>query len=160
MNKIKSYLTIILLILTGVSCSKEERNESDSNAILKFGWFASSTCSGDCGQIYKMKDGKMFRDIDYNQIEGDVFVGNFQEMENVDYKNYVELFNLPSEIYNEPNGYLECSGCLEVDSGGFYIEYESSTMHKSWRFRNAQYPTYIESYRSLLLSKIEELNSF
>ncbi|MEC3906856.1 hypothetical protein VOI54_07485 [Tamlana sp. 2201CG12-4] len=160
MKFVKKNIVCILLVFICAACSNDgDETPTDKNIMLTFGWFADSKCSGGCGQIYKIEAGKIFKDIDYNYPEGDVFEGNFQEVKDVDYQDYKALLNLPKEIFNQPNGYLECTGCLEVDSGGFYIEYQSESMHKSWRIRNAQYPPYMESYRALILNKLEKLNS-
>ena len=81
-------------------------------------------------------------------------------MNNANYQDFESLITeLPDEIFNEPNGYLDCTDCTN-ENGGLYLEYQDNDgFHKSWRFRNAIYPDYMESYRSLLIDKLAELNS-
>lgn len=151
-------VTFILLIICNISCSKDEDNKPQGT--LVFGWFADSSCSGSCADIYKIKDGKVYKDIDYNFPETNFFTGNFQELVGVNYKNYqVLLSELPEAIFNEPDGYLGCPECTN-DWGGFYLEFLGDDgFHRTWRIRNAIYPDYIKNYRSLLLDKLAELNS-
>ncbi|MBD0831589.1 hypothetical protein [Aestuariibaculum sediminum] len=81
-------------------------------------------------------------------------------MNNANYKDYKSLITEPpEEIFDEPNGFLNCTDCTNAN-GGFYLEYKANNgFHKSWKFRNAIYPDYIENYSSFLLDKIAELNS-
>lgn len=143
-------------------CSSDDDNENNERTgTLIFGWFADSSCSGDCATMYKLDSEHIYKDIDFNYPENTFFEGNFQVVSNQNYQDYEVLISqLPDEIFNEPNGYLDCTNCTNAD-GGFYLEYEDSDgFHKSWRFRNAVYPKYTENYRSLLLDKLAELNSF
>ncbi|MBP0903480.1 hypothetical protein ACFSKN_01140 [Mariniflexile gromovii] len=151
-------ITLILLLLIGVSCSKEEN--TSRKGILIFGWFADSSCGGDCADIYMIENGKIYKDIDHNFPETNFFEGNFQELTNANYQDYKVLMDkLPKEIFDEPDGYLDCSECTN-DWGGFYLEFKGDDgFHKTWRIRNALYPDYIKNYRSLLLDKLAELNS-
>ncbi|WP_431157811.1 hypothetical protein [Winogradskyella poriferorum] len=162
MKKLNFILTLFL-ILTLFSCSSEDDNTNKGtqrDGTLIFGWFADSSCSGDCSTIYKLDTGNVFRDIDYNYPETTFFVGNFQLMDNAYYQDFESLITeLPEDIFNEPNGYLDCPNCTN-ENGGLYLEYQDDNgFHKSWRFRNAIYPDYMESYRSLLIDKLAELNS-
>ena len=153
---IRKNFTIVFLVLIFASCNSEE---TPQNRELIFGWFADSSCSGDCAQIYKIDNEKVFKDIDFNYPKGNYFTGNFKEMSTVSYDELLVLFDqLPDELIDEPNGYLDCTDCSD-GQGGFYLEYKTDKIHKSWKFRNAQYPTYLENFRSLLLDKIELLNS-
>lgn len=150
---------ILLLVLTFFACD----SESDDAAIkgtLIFGWFADASCSGDCAKIYKIDNGNVYRDIDYNYPENTFFTGNFQLMTNANYQNFKTLIaELPSEILNEPNGYVGCDTCTNAN-GGLYIEYITEDgFHKSWRIHNAIFSSYLENYRSLIIDKLEELNS-
>lgn len=148
-----------ILIISG--CSSDDSNESNQrNGTLIFGWFADSSCSGDCSTIYKISSENIYKDVDYNYPENTFFNGNFQIMSNVNYRDYESLITeLPEQIFDEPNGFLDCADCTN-ENGGFYLEYQDNDgLHKSWRFRNAIYPDYIENYRSLLLDKLAELNS-
>lgn len=151
---------LIFIVLLIFGCASDEGLDDKKNVTLIFGWFSSSNCDGDCADIYKISNGKIFKDITHTSPDDNYFEGNFQEVASVNYDNYKALLNLPREIFNAPNGYLDCEDCIEVDSGGFYLEYISDDNHKLWRIRNAQYPSYIKNYRSLLLNKIAELNSF
>lgn len=153
-------LSILLLLCFCYSCSSDDSvNEAEQDQILIFGWFADASCNGDCSSIYKLEEGKVYRDVDYNDPTDGPFQGNFQEMPNANFQDYVALINqLPNEIFSEPNGYLDCSDCTD-DLGGLYIEYKVNNQTKMWRFRNAQFPDYIESYRSLLIDDLAELNS-
>ena len=156
MGLIRNSFTIVLFILIFVSCNSDD---TPQNRELIFGWFADSSCSGDCAQIYKIGNEKVFKDIDFNYPKGNYFTGNFKEMSTVSYDELLVLLDhLPDELLDEPNGYLDCTDCSD-EQGGFYLEYKTDKTHKSWRFRNAQYPTYLESFRSLLLDKIAFLNS-
>lgn len=159
----KLNLILSLLVLFSISgCNSEDDNVTteEENGILVFGWFADSSCSGDCSNIYKIENGKIYKDIDYNYPENTFFEGNFRLMTNADYKDYEALIiELPNEIFNEPNGYLDCTDCTNAN-GGFYLEFQNEEgFHKSWRFRNALYPNYMKNHRSLLLNKLAELNS-
>lgn len=158
---IKKYLGVLLLIITSFSCGSDDSNNEDiqQNSTLIFGWFADSSCSGDCSQIYKITNDKIFRDLDIEYPEDNYFEGNFQEITTVNYQDYSTLISqLPNEIFNEPHGYLDCPECSN-ELGGLYLEYEDGETHKTWRIRNAQFPSYIDSYRTLLLDKLAELNS-
>jgi hypothetical protein len=161
MKKLNFILCLILLLIL-FGCNSDDDNENTHvNGTLIFGWFAGSTiCSGDCSTIYKIDSENIYKDIDYNYPENTFFEGNFQLMNNTNYQDFKSLITeLPNEIFNEPNGYLDCTDCTN-ENGGFYLEYQGNDgFHKSWRFRNAIYPDYIESYRSLLLDKLAELNS-
>lgn len=161
MNFILSLLGILILY----GCNPGDDNvptdeKIKRNGKLIFGWFSDSNCAGDCSDIYKIDNGKIYKDIDNNYPENTFFGGNFQLMTNVDFQNYeVLLVELPNEIFDEPNGYLDCSECTNAD-GGFYLEFKNDDgFHNSWRFRNALYPDYMENYRSLLISKLAEFNS-
>ena len=162
MKKLNLILSLsIILILSGCSSDDDNGNGSTQrNGTLIFGWFADSSCSGDCSTIYKIDTENVYRDIDYNYPENTFFDGNFQIMNNANHQDFETLITeLPNEIFNEPNGYLDCTDCTN-ENGGFYLEYQDDDgFHKSWRFRNAIYPDYIESYRSLLLDKLAELNN-
>ncbi len=141
MKKLNFILSLLLiLILSG--CNSDDEN-TQRNGTLIFGWFADSSCSGNCSTIYKIDTENVYKDIDYNYPENTFFDGNFQLMTNANHQDFKTLITaLPNE------------------NGGFYLEYQDNNgFHKSWRFRNAIYPDYIESYRSLLLDKLEELNS-
>jgi len=156
MGLIRKSFVVIILISIFFSCSSDD---TPQNRVLIFGWYADSLCGGDCSQIYKIDSEKVFKDIDFNYPEGNYFEGNFKEITTANYKDIVVLLDqLPEELLSEPNGYLDCSDCTD-ERGGFYLEYSTDRIHKTWRFRNAQYPSYIENYRSLLLDKIAELNS-
>lgn len=152
--------TILFTLLICYSCSNDDSTiETNQDVVLVFGWFADGLCSGDCTSIYKLEDGNVYRDIDYNDLSGDSFQGNFQEMSNTSFQDYVGLINqLPSSIFSEPNGYLGCSDCTD-DLGGLYVEYKTNNETQTWRIRNGQSPEYISSYRSLLIDKLAELNS-
>ena len=162
MKKLKLIISLsLVLILSG--CNSEDDNgngNTQRNGILIFGLFADSSCLGNCSTIYKIDTKNIYRDIDYNYPENTFFEGNFQLMNNVNHQDYESLISeLPNEIFNEPNGYLDCTDCTN-ENGGFYLEYQDNDgFHKTWRFRNGTYPDYIESYRSLLLDKLAELNS-
>jgi hypothetical protein len=160
MKVFKKNIIVILVAILISSCSdNSDSNSVKQNVVLTFGWFADGSCGGDCAQIYKIQDGKVYKDVDYNYPTGDNFEGNFQEVEKVNFKDYESLLELPIQIYNEPNGYLDCPECTN-DWGGFYIEYQDDKgFHKSWRIRNAIYPDYVKNYRTLLLNKLAELNS-
>lgn len=150
------------MILNLSGCSSDDDNENTQwNGTLIFGWFSDSSCSGDCSTIYKIDAENIYKDIDYNYPQNIFFEGNFQLTNNTNYQDFESLLSeLPHEIFNEPNGYLDCTDCTN-ENGGFYLEYEDDDeFHKSWRFNNAIYPNYIETYRSLLLDKLAELNSF
>ncbi|GAA3621758.1 hypothetical protein GCM10022397_04380 [Flavivirga jejuensis] len=146
-------------MLSGCNSDDDNKN-TERNGILIFGWFADSRCSGDCSTIYKIDSENIYRDIDYNYPENTFFDGNFQLMSSANHKDFESLITeLPDEIFNEPNGYLDCTDCTN-ENGGFYLEYQDNNgFHKSWRFRNAIFPDYIENYRSLLLDKLAALNS-
>ena len=162
MKKLNLILTLsLVLILSG--CSSDDDNENENiqrNGTLIFGWFADSSCSGDCSSIYTINTENVYRDIDYNYPDNTFFEGNFQLMNNANYQDFELLITeLPDEIFGEPNGYLDCTDCTN-ENGGLYLEYlDDDGFHKSWRFRNAIYPDYMESYRSLLIDKLAELNS-
>ncbi len=161
MKKLNFILSLLLLInLT--ACNSDDDNETTQrDGTLIFGWFGGSTiCSGDCSTMYKIDIANVYKDIDYDYPENTFFEGNFQLMNNVNYQDYQSLVTeLPNEIFNEPNGYLDCTDCTN-ENGGLYLEYQDNNgFHKSWRFRNAIYPDYIENYRSLLLDKLAALNS-
>jgi hypothetical protein len=161
MKKLNLILSLLVLfILSGCNSEDDNVTSEEKNEILIFGWFADSSCSGDCSNIYKIENGKIYKDIDFNYPENTFFEGNFQLMTNADYEDYEALIiELPNEIINELNGYLDCSDCTNA-SGGFYLELQNDDgFHKSWRFRNALYPDYMENYRSILLDKLAELNS-
>ena len=148
------------MIIMSFSCASDDDNEgAQQNRTLIFGWFADSSCSGDCSQIYKITSDKIFRDLDIEYPEDNYFEGNFQEITTVNYQDYSALLNqLPNEIFNEPNGYLDCPECTN-ELGGLYLEYEDDEIHKTWRIRSAQFPSYIDSYKTLLLDKLADLNS-
>ena len=160
MELIKKILGVFLLIIMSFSCASDDNNEgAQQNRTLIFGWFADSSCSGDCSQIYKITSDKIFRDLDIEYPEDNYFEGNFQEITTVNYQDYSALLNqLPNEIFNEPNGYLDCPECTN-ELGGLYLEYEDDEIHKTWRIRSAQFPSYIDSYKTLLLDKLADLNS-
>jgi len=158
----KLNLIISLLVLLNLSgCNSEDDNVENirKNGTLIFGWFADSSCLGDCSTIYKIDNGKIYKDIDYDYPVNTFFEGNFQLMTNEDYLDFQALLiELPNEIFNEPNGYLDCTDCT-IANGGFYLEFQNDTgFHKSWRFHNKFHPDYIENYRKLLLNKLAELN--
>lgn len=164
MKKPVFILNLLLLFILS-ACNLEDDNgtteeDTQKKGVLIFGWFADSSCSGDCSDIYKIDNGKVYKDIDHNYPRNTFFEGNFELMTNVDYQEYEALIvELPDEIFNEPNGYLDCTDCTNTN-GGFYLELQNDDgVHKSWRFRNALYPDYMENYRSLLLDKLAELNS-
>lgn len=149
-----------LLFLIGCS-SENSTKDIKVNGTLIFGWFADSSCSGQCSSIYKIDNENIFKDVDYIYPDNTFFNGNFQLISNVNYQNYKSLITeLPNQIFDEPNGYLDCTDCTN-ENGGFYLEFQNTDgFHKSWRFRNAIYPDYMESYRSLLIDKLAELNNF
>ncbi len=150
---------LVLFLLSG--CNSDDNGSSQGqNEALIFGWFGDSSCMGDCADIYKIEDGKIYVDVDYNYPENTFFEGNFQEVTNANYQDYKALLlELPNEIMNEPNGYLDCTTCTN-ENGGFYLELKDDTgFHKSWRFHNVQYPNYMENYRSMLIDKLADLNS-
>ncbi len=158
-----NFLLILSLLLILSGCNSDDSNENQNNqrnGTLIFGWFADSSCSGNCSTIYKINTENIYRDIDIDYPENTFFEGNFQIVNSANYQDYESLITeLPNEIFNEPNGFLDCTDCTN-ESGGFYLEYQDDTgFHKSWRFRNAIFPDYIENYRSLLLEKLAELNS-
>lgn len=162
MKKLNLILSLSLVLIVA-GCNSNNDNEDENtqmNGTLIFGWFADSSCSGDCSTIYKIDAENIYKDIDFDYPKDTFFEGNFKLMSKANYQNFEILrTELPNEIFNEPNGYLDCSDCTN-ESGGFYLEYQDDNgFHKSWRFKNAVYPDYIESYRSLLLDKLAELNS-
>lgn len=159
MKKLNFILSLSLIFIL-LGCNSDDGNENTKrNGILIFGWFADSNCSGNCSTIYKIDTENVYRDIDNNYPENTFFDGNFQMMNNANHQDFETLITqLPNEIFNEPNGYLNCTDCTN-DNGGFYLEYlDNNGFHKSWRFRNGIYPDYLESYRTLLINKIAELN--
>ena len=162
MKKLNVILTVSLVLIF-FGCSSDDDNGKENtqrNGTLIFGWFADSSCSGDCATIYKIDTEAIYRDVNYNYPENTFFEGNFQLMNNVSYQDFESLITeLPNEIFDEPNGYLDCTDCTN-ENGGFYLEYQDTNgFHKSWRFRNAIYPNYLKEYRSLLIDKLAELNS-
>lgn len=161
MKKLNFILSLVLIFILSGCNSDDDNTNSELNGTLIFGWFADSSCSGDCSTIYKIDNEKIYKDIDHNYPENTFFEGNFQLMSSENYQDYeVLITELPKEILNEPSGYLDCTECTN-ENGGFYIEYrDNDGFHKSWRFRNAIYPDYMESYRILLLDKLADLNSF
>ena len=160
MKKLNLIITLLIIFLIS-GCNSEDENAriGENNETLIFGWFADSNCNGACSSIYKIENGKIYKDIDYNDTKDTFFKGNFQLMENTDYENFKALlFELPKEIINKPNGYLDCSSCTS-NHGGFYLELKNDNgLHKSWRFHNVSHPNYIKNYRSILISKLEKLN--
>jgi len=62
-------------------------------------------------------------------------------MNSATYQDFESLLTeLPNELFNKPNGFLDCADCTN-ENGGFYLEYQDDEgFHKSWRFRNAIYP--------------------
>ena len=154
LNFILSFLPLFILF----GCNPEDDNvNTQKNGILIFGWFADSSCSGDCSSIYKIDNEHVYRDVDYNYPESTFFVGNFELMTNANYQDYEALIiELPDEIFNQPNGCLDSTQCNE-DWGGFYLEYKNDDgFHKSWQFNTE--PEFIKNYRSLLLDKLAQLN--
>ncbi|MCF2875835.1 MULTISPECIES: lipoprotein [unclassified Tenacibaculum] len=162
MKKLNFILILsLVLILSGCSSDDDKGDENNQrNGTLIFGWFADSTCSGACSTIYKIDTKNIYRDVNFNYPENTFFEGDFQLMSTANFQDFESLITeLPNEIFDEPNGYLDCIDCTN-EKGGFYLEYQDDDgFHKSWRFRNVKYPDYIESYRSLLLDKLAELNS-
>lgn len=159
MKKLNFILSLSLIFIL-LGCNSDDGNENTKrNGILIFGWFADSNCSGNCSTIYKIDTENVYRDIDNNYPENTFFDGNFQMMNNANHQDFETLITqLPNEIFNEPIGYLNCTDCTN-ENGGFYLEYQDNNgFHKSWRFRNGIYPDYLESYRTLLINKIAELN--
>ncbi|WP_418263000.1 hypothetical protein [Flavobacterium faecale] len=156
----KLIFNLSLLSLLFLSGCNTDNDNSQRKGTLIFGWFTDSNCSGDCSTIYKIDTQNVYKNIDNNFQEKTFFEGNFQLMNNADYQDYKSLIiELPIEIFNEPNGFLDCTECTN-DNGGFYIEYQGNDgFHKSWRFRNAKYPDYLKNYRSLLLDKLAKLNN-
>lgn len=152
--------SILLLISVCYSCSDDDsENNLRQNQTIIFGWFGDGLCNGDCTSIYKLEDNKVYRDIDYADISNMPFQGNFQEMENANFQDYVGLINqLPNDIFNEPNGYLGCVDCTD-EVGGLYVEYDVNGETKIWKIRNGQSPDYVQTYRSLILDKLADLNS-
>tara|TARA_R100000935_G_C2823514_1_gene161017 strand:+ start:1022 stop:1519 length:498 start_codon:yes stop_codon:yes gene_type:complete len=164
MKNLNCILSLLLLSIF-FGCNSEEdtstsQENKQRNGILIFGWFSDSSCEGVCSDMYKLENGKIYKDIDNTYPENTFLEGNFQLINNADYEDFESLIlELPKEIFNEPNGYLDCSDCTN-DNGGFYLEFKSEDgLKNSWRFRNALFPNYIENYRSLLLDKLAELNS-
>lgn len=160
MKKLNFILSLSLIVILSGCNSDDENGNNQRNGTLIFGWFADSNCSGECSTIYKIDTENVYKDIDYNYPESTFFDGNFQLMTNANHQDFKTLITeLPNEIFNEPNGYLDCTNCTN-ENEGFYLEYQDDDgFHKSWRFRNVIYPDYIEVYRSLLLDKLAELNS-
>lgn len=152
MKKLNFILSLVLLFILFGCSSDDDNTNPEVIGTLIFGWFADSNCSGDCSTIYKIDNEKIYKDIDYNYPGKTFFEGNFQLMSSANFQDF-------DEILNEPIGYFDCTSCTN-ENGGFYIEYQDNDgFHKSWRFRNAIYPDYMGSYRSLLLDKLAELNS-
>ncbi len=158
---------VFLVICVGafLSCNSDDGNnegggeEIQDGATLIFGWFADDSCQGDCATIYRIDDEKVYRDVAINFPEDDDFEGDFQEVNGANHEDYEQVITqLPDEIFDEPSGYLDCPECTH-EEGGFYLEYETENFHRTWRFRNGQYPPYMDDYRSLLIDKIADLNS-
>jgi hypothetical protein len=154
-----SLLLYLLLFFTFSGCNSDDSAEG-ANEILIFGWFADSSCSGDCADIYKIEDGKVYKDMSGTYPENSFFEGDFQLIAEADYPDFKPLLvELPNELLDEPNGYLDCLDCTNAN-GGFYLELKNDEgFHASWRYRNVMYPEYMEAYRSLLLDKLALLNS-
>ena len=153
------FIISLLLLSTLAGCNSDDSNNHVKGTLI-FGWFASSNCSGDCSQIFKIDGTNVYQNINHDYPDTPFFEGEFELMTDVNYQDYKVLLNqLPNEIHAEPNGYLDCTDCTN-ENGGFYLEFEDDNgIRKSWRFRNAVFPEYMESYRSLLLEKIAELSS-
>ncbi|WP_026838628.1 hypothetical protein [Gillisia sp. JM1] len=82
---------LVFFILSG--CNSVDDNitteeNTQRNGILIFGWFSDSSCEGGCSDIYKIDNGKIYKDIDSNYPENTFFGGNYQLMTNVDYRDY------------------------------------------------------------------------
>ncbi|MEL7268179.1 MAG: hypothetical protein AAGL34_01245 [Bacteroidota bacterium] len=148
---------VFLFVLLLISCGDDDTDTE--NQTLTFGWYAGPICVGDCTTMYKLEDGKVFTAFDPERPSGNVFVGNFQEFPQARYEDFEILISeLPSELFNVPDGYIACPECTNED-GGFYIELLTADgTRRTWRSFTADVPTYFESYRLLLVDKLAELN--
>lgn len=149
----------IFLCLVFVGCSSDDSNSQNIDDVtLIFGWFGDNSCSGDCATIYKLEDEKVFRDDNSMRPDNNGYQGNFEEIDSADFSMFsILITDFPEQVFDNPNGYLNCTDCND-DSGGFYFEYISDDNSGSWKIKNAQYPDYMDGYRSLIIDKLAELN--
>lgn len=158
----KTVLFICLATLLGCSSdgsnSETEIPDGRDSVSLIFGWYGDYSCMGDCTSMYKLEDGMVFRDTDFAPLGNPYFEGNFERMLNADYEDFEVLITaLPDEIFDAPNGCLDSTDCNDT-SGGLYLEYKKGqSVHSSWRFNGL--PAYMETYRSLFIDKLAEINS-
>lgn len=153
----KRIALLFLLILPLISSCSQEDEESVVDAFIFGTW--NFFCEGNCIQIYKYDQGKLFIDN----------MNSFREAPVITYKSTPLNSNLNAkaealraafpESYLRPlgNSLIACPNC--IDEGGYYIAFENQTGVLWWQVGKDQalWPDEIKPFMELMIKTIAEL---
>jgi hypothetical protein len=155
------YLLIVIssIFLLSTSCSDDEEVMKTSEYLV-FGHFYGFCMGESCVQIYKLENGKLYRDSKKEYPRYDEFYeGSYVAMDKSDYdqvKDLTEIF--PVQLLVAQDTVFGCPDC--ADQGGLYIEYKSDDMHRFWMVDqfNGNVPVYLHEFMEEVNEKIDLLN--
>ena len=147
----------VLALISG--CEKDtELVKPDSDDYLVFGWFYGECWGPDCVKVYKIQDGKLYRDIyDENNFWNITFDDTPMSDEKYEIAK-VMLEEFPDQILDETKDTFGCPDC--GDWGGMHLQLAQGDLNMTWRIdlQDNDLPEYLIPYKNRMLEVVEQLD--
>lgn len=160
------YLFLIILFAGLVSCSQDltlaPEEAVNAPESLIFGDFFGF-CLGDaCVVIYKLENGKLYRDVhaSFESMLNDPYTGVFEEVSQEEFDIADGLIDLipaylkqqPDSTFGNPDAY---------DQGGFYVNYQEGNTQGVWRLDHdgQNLPAQLRDFASALRTSMAALRN-
>lgn len=153
-------LLLLFTFFSAASCNEEKDEptvQNDASEYIVFGDFYGF-CSGDeCIRIFKLSDGKLYKDSKQNYPQqGAIYSGTYGPVSSAKTDSIDMLLSgYPLQLLNDTNEVFGCPDC--VDQGGMYLEIKTNSSHRSWLFDNVHsaLPVYLQDYASDLRKAVD-----
>ncbi len=111
------FLQILVFTFCLIGCSKE-KEQSD---YIIFGKFYGM-CGGDCFEVYKLKEGKLYEDTLVNYYMESFQFKSSQKRSIIEYQiAFDNLMEIPDELLQANSQDFGCPDCY--DQGGYYLSF-------------------------------------
>lgn len=144
---------VLFALLTG--CNEEEEPEIDAFIFGKW----SLICEGNCIQIYKLDQGKLYADNMNSFRESQIITYNPTPLGDEFTQQAQELRAAFPQAYLFPRGldFIGCPDCAE--QGGYYLAFENAEGVLWWQIGNvpALWPEEIRPFMEKMVATVDQL---